>query len=84
MTSGAHRDRDEPRTRRYEPDAIYVSAERLKRQGVEFRKSPGPWRPIRVALRRPGRNAERSIPIVTNGMVEIAVDRASAQGSWSP
>ncbi|HEY7614890.1 MAG TPA: hypothetical protein VH764_17960 [Gemmatimonadales bacterium] len=27
-------------------------------------------------MRRPGRNAERVIPIVTNGVVEIAVDTA--------
>jgi hypothetical protein len=27
-------------------------------------------------LRRPGRNAEKAIPIVTNGVVDIAVDTA--------
>lgn len=76
MTSATQRDRGEPRTRRYEPDAIYAVAERLKRQGLEFRRAQGPWRPARVALRRPGRNKERSISIVTNGTVEIAVDSA--------
>ena len=65
-----------PRTRRYVLEVMYALAERLKRQGLELRKSVGPWRPIRVALRRPGRNAEQSIPIVTNGVVEIAVDTA--------
>jgi hypothetical protein len=63
-------------TRRYVPAALYAAAEVLKRQGLELRKSIGPWRPSRIALRRPGRNAERSIPIVTNGVVEIAVDTA--------
>ncbi|MGH7584670.1 MAG: hypothetical protein ACREMH_00315 [Gemmatimonadales bacterium] len=64
------------RTRRFEPTSVYVLAERLEREGVELRALHGPWRPIRRALRRPGRNAERAIPIVTNGTVEIAVDTA--------
>ncbi len=63
-------------TRRYEPTPLYHLAERLERQGVKLQRIPGPWRPARCALRRPGRNAERSIPIVTNGVVEIAVDTA--------
>lgn len=62
------------RTRRYEPIAVYAAAEHLKREGVELRHCRGPWRPMRLLLRRPGRNAERAIPIVTNGRVEIAVD----------
>jgi hypothetical protein len=62
------------RTRRYEPTPVYALAEHLKRQGFELRRHQGPWRPTRRLLRRPGRNAERSIPIVTNGVVEIAVD----------
>jgi hypothetical protein len=64
------------RARRYEPTPVYMLAERLKRQGVELHHIRGPWRPIRRLLRRPGRNAEREIPIVTNGRVEIAVDTA--------
>lgn len=64
------------RGRRYEPTPLYQLAERLKRQGVKLHKIPGPWRPTRYALCRPGRNAERSIPIVTNGVVELAVDTA--------
>ena len=64
------------RGRRYEPVPLYHLAERLKREGVKLHKIPGPWRPERYALRRPGRNAERTIPIVTNGVVEIAVDTA--------
>jgi hypothetical protein len=64
------------RARRYEPTPVYMLAERLKREGVELHKLRGPWRPIRRPLRRPGRNAERAIPIVTNGSVEIAVDTA--------
>src|SRR3954471_22438141 len=62
--------------RRYEPTPIYHLAERLERQGVKLHKIPGPWHAARYALRRPGRNAERTIPIVTNGVVEIAVDTA--------
>jgi len=64
------------RTQRYEPTAVYALANALKREGVDLHNHPGPWRPIRRALRRPGRNAERAIPIVTNGSVEIAVDTA--------
>lgn len=65
-----------PRPRRYEPVAVYALAERLRKQGLELRHEGGPWRAIRRLLRRPGRNSERSIPIVTNGVVEIAVDTA--------
>jgi hypothetical protein len=64
------------RTRRYEPTPVYALAEHLKGQGFDLRGYQGPWRPIRRRLRRPGRNAERTIPIVTNGIVEIAVDTA--------
>ena len=45
------------RGRRYEPTPIYQLAERLKRQGVKLHQIPGPWRPARHTLRRPGRNA---------------------------
>jgi hypothetical protein len=64
------------RTRRYAPTPVYALAEDLKRQGHDLRTFQGPWRPSRRGLRRPGRNAERAIPIVTNGVVEIAVDTA--------
>ena len=64
------------RPRRYEPTPIYALAEQLRRDGVPIHRAPGPWRPDRLMLRRPGRNAERDIPIVTNGTVEIAVDTA--------
>jgi hypothetical protein len=64
------------RTRRYAPTPVYALAEDLKRQGHDLRTIEGPWRPSRRGLRRPGRNAERTIPIVTNGLVEIAVDTA--------
>jgi hypothetical protein len=66
--------RSRPRSRRYEPTSLYALAEQLKRQGVPLHRASGPWRPSRRLLRRPGRNAERAIPIVTNGAVEIAVD----------
>ena len=64
------------RTRRYEPTAVYALADTLKREGVDLHNLPGPWRPIRRALQRPGRNAERALPLITNGAVEIAVDTA--------
>src|SRR5919107_1562987 len=64
------------RTRRYEPTAVYALANTLKCEGVDLHNIPGPWRPIRRVLRRPGRNAEPAVPIVTNGTVEIAVDTA--------
>jgi hypothetical protein len=62
--------------RRYEPTPVYALAEELKRAGVELHLIRGPWRPIRRPLRRPGRNAQEAIPIVTNGMTEVAVDTA--------
>jgi hypothetical protein len=64
------------RRRRYEPPPLYDLADRLQRQGVKLQRITGPWRPSRCTLRRPGRNAERTIPVVTNGVVEIAVDTA--------
>ena len=71
------RRRSEPsRRRRYAPTPVYALAEHLKRQGHDLDSYEGPWRPGRRHLRRPGRNAERAIPIVTNGVVEIAVDTA--------
>ena len=74
--SEPRRHSQQPRPRRYEPTGIYLLAERLKRQGLELRSCPGPWRPARRPLQRQGRGAERTIPIVTNGAVEIAVDTA--------
>ena len=73
--SGRHHLR-ESHTRRYEPTALYALANTLKREGLDLHNLSGPWRPIRRVLRRPGRNAERTVPIVTNGTVEIAVDTA--------
>jgi hypothetical protein len=64
------------RTRRYEPVTVYALANTLKREGVDLHNLPGPWHPAGRILRRPGRNAERILPIVTNGTVEIAVDTA--------
>lgn len=64
------------RTRRYEPTVLYALAERMKRQGIQLHEVHGPWRPARRSLQRRGRNAEREIPLVTNGAVEIAVDTA--------
>lgn len=65
-----------PRPHRYEPEVVYAMADSLKREGLDLHSVGGPWRPIQRALRRPGRNAERALPIVTNGVVEIAVDTA--------
>jgi hypothetical protein len=64
------------RTRRYEPTPLYILAKHLKQQGLELRSHHGPWRPSSRRLRRPGRNGERAIPLVTNGVVTIAVDTA--------
>ena len=61
---------------RYEPTPVYALAEHLKREGVELHKVHGPWRPIGRPLRRPGRNAAKMIPVVTNGVTEVAVDTA--------
>jgi hypothetical protein len=69
--------------RRYEPTPVYALAERLKREGVELQKVGGPWRPIRRPLRRPGRNAEKAIPIVTNGVAQLAVDSAERAADLS-
>jgi hypothetical protein len=74
--SPTHRRASQPRPRRYEPTPIYALAERLKREGVPLHRASGPWRPSRRLLRRPGRNAEQAIPIVTNGKVDIAVETA--------
>jgi hypothetical protein len=64
------------RARRYEPTPVYALAEHVKRQGVNLKKVRGPWHPTRRPLRRPGRNAQRTIPIVTNGVTELVVDTA--------
>lgn len=64
------------RVQRYEPTVLYMLAERMKHEGVPLHRIPGPWRPARRSLRRRGRNAEREIPLVTNGAVDIAVDTA--------
>ena len=69
--------------RRYEPTPVYALTERLKREGVELQKVRGPWRPIRRPLRRPGRNADKVIPIVTNGVAELAVDSAERAADLS-
>src|SRR5512146_3550826 len=68
--------RPQPRPRRYEPTPVYALADRLKREGLGLQSQHGPWRPEQRLLRRPGLNAERTIPVVTNGAVEIAVDTA--------
>jgi hypothetical protein len=67
---------DRIRMRRFEPTPVYVLAEHLKREGIRLHAVDGPWRPTRRPLRRPGRNAEQVIPVVTNGIAEIAVDTA--------
>jgi hypothetical protein len=74
--SPTHTGIQRPHPRRYEPTPVYRCAEHLKREGMDLNKLDGAWRPTQRPLRRPGRNAERAIPIVTNGAVEIAVDTA--------
>jgi hypothetical protein len=64
------------RPRRYEPASVYALVESLTRRGRELEKVRGPWSAIRRPLARPGRNAQKMIPIVTNGVAEVAVDTA--------
>jgi hypothetical protein len=61
---------------RYEPEPAYALADGLKRRGVELHRVAGPWRPAQRRLRRPGRRSEREIPVLTNGVADIAVDTA--------
>lgn len=65
---------DRSRRRRYQPTAIYLLAERLKRRGIRLPRMQGPWRPDRRQLDRPGRDDLDAIPVVTNGRVEVMVD----------
>lgn len=64
------------RPRRYAPTSVYALAEHLNRRGLELDTVRGPWSAIRRPLARPGRNADSAIPIVTNGVAEVAVDTA--------
>jgi hypothetical protein len=69
-----HHRAESARRRRYQPAAVYALADHLKQDGVELDKVHGPWRAARRPLRRPGRNSATVIPIVTNGVAELAVD----------
>ncbi len=71
------------RSRRYVPKGVYLLAEQLKQVGVELQKVRGPWRPVRRPLPRPGRNAEKVISVVTNGLAAIAVDTAERAADLS-
>ena len=71
------------RTRRYVPQGVYVLAERLKREGVELSRIRGAWHPVRQPLARPGRNRDKAIPVVTNGVAVIAVDTAERAADLS-
>lgn len=64
------------RRERYEPKGVYLLAEHLTQQGVELRKIRGPWHPVRRRLLRHGRDVEKEISVVTNGVAAIAVDTA--------
>ena len=70
-------------SRRYVPKAAYLLAEHLKQIGVELKKVRGPWRPVRQELSRRGRDAEKVISIVTNGVAAIAVDTAERAADLS-
>jgi hypothetical protein len=59
---------------RYQPKAMYEMAEQLRRQGVDFVRSSGPWRAVARALSRPGRARQAVLPIVTNGVTQVMVD----------
>ena len=62
------------RRQRYQPRAMYVMADQLRRQGVEFVTSSGPWTAVAQALGRPGRARQSVLPIVTNGVTQLMVD----------
>lgn len=62
------------RRQRYEPRAMYEMADQLRRQGVEFVTSSGPWKAVARALGRPGRASQSALPIVTNGVTQLMVD----------
>ena len=62
------------RRQRYQPRAMYEMADQLRRQGVEFVTSSGPWRAVARALARPGRASQSALPIVTNGVTQLMVD----------
>ena len=62
------------RRQRYQPKAMYQMADQLRRQGVEFVTSSGPWRAVARALGRPGRASQPVLPIVTNGVTQLMVD----------
>lgn len=62
------------RRRRYQPRAMYEMADQLRRQGVEFMTSRGPWKAVAQALSRPGRASQTVLPIVTNGVTQLMVD----------
>ena len=70
-------------TQRYVPHGVYVLAERLKREGVALAGVRGPWRPMRQSLSRLGRNAEKAISLVTNGVAAIVVDTAERAADLS-
>jgi hypothetical protein len=59
---------------RYEPTPVYALADFLKRKGVDLPHIRGPWHAMRRLLRRPGRNHDQEIPVVTNGVTQLAVD----------
>lgn len=62
------------RRQRYQPRAMYEMADQLRRQGVEFVTTSGPWRAVARALGRPGRASQAVLPIVTNGVTQLMVD----------
>ncbi len=72
----ASQEKESSSSRRYEPTPVYALAEKLKGEGVDLEKVDGPWHAMRRLLQRPGREAQKSIPIVTNGVTELAVDTA--------
>src|SRR5690349_18696001 len=67
------RNRNE-RRQRYQPRAMYEMADQLRRQGIDFVTSSGPWRAVARALGRPGRASQSVLPIVTNGATQLMVD----------
>jgi hypothetical protein len=53
---------------------MYDLVDSLRRRGVDFATSSGPWRAVSYALKRPGRMGLPFLPVVTNGLSQVMVD----------
>lgn len=72
--SHGRRTRDSGGQRRYEPRAVYLLAEHVKRRGIDLGSALGPWRAARRRVRTPGRVSVHAIPVITNEHTELVMD----------